>query len=249
MFLLSCCCTEDKPQDIIPDAPKDPRLPGMPAKTNVFSLPTEEDLSRAQQPIAAAPHRPLQEPEPEVDDNEMAVLPPAPDGLDEEDEPQPPPPPPPPTAAEAAAAGPPAGCAAEVTVEPAAEAAAAVAEAAAAMADAEEGSSPARSARQAAPELPPPFKVEIAKVGSRKIGLDVRHYTKTSLEVLKIKEGLIEDYNLQIQAGSITGFSVEVGDVIQEVNGFTGTANELLGKIATETRVALLIQRGLRKRR
>jgi len=144
------------------------------------------------------------------------------------------------------------GAVPEVAPALAPEAAARVAAAVAAVAEAG-GTSPARIAPittspPCAMKLPPPFRVAIDKSGDRKIGLDVRHYTKESLEILYIKDGLVFDYNQLVRDGSLSGREVQANDVITMVNGYRGTANQLLGKIATEKRVELLIQRGLPKR-
>jgi len=83
-------------------------------------------------------------------------------------------------------------------------------------------------------EGPVTFTAILDKPG--KIGLNVRHHNATMLEILTIKEGLIKDYNDQITSGAIQGIQVQIGDVINKVNGETGSAPMLLKTIADSGR-------------
>lgn len=110
----------------------------------------------------------------------------------------------------------------------------------------------ADSAATAPQGLPLPFKVVLQKDGVRKIGLDVRHYSRTALEVLSVKDGLVSDHNARVAKmvkelgqDKVQEGMVQAGDVILAVNDNRGTANMLLGVIAAEKRVELLLQRGL----
>lgn len=93
--------------------------------------------------------------------------------------------------------------------------------------------------------LPPPYSVFIDKSGSQKFGLDVKRYSKTSLEVLRINEGLVTNYNNEVEKGNIVGFKVEIGDVLDAVNDFTGPAEQILSQIAKCKQMRLRFQKGL----
>jgi len=75
------------------------------------------------------------------------------------------------------------------------------------------------------------FRYTVLLESCGRIGLNVKHYNKDKLEVIAVKDGLIKDYNDASQ-----GPHVCAGDVIEMVNGLSGSAAEMLQEIAASSK-------------
>eukprot|EP00446_Apocalathium_sp_SHHI-4_P051366 CAMPEP_0177364844 /NCGR_PEP_ID=MMETSP0368-20130122/39000_1 /TAXON_ID=447022 ORGANISM="Scrippsiella hangoei-like, Strain SHHI-4" /NCGR_SAMPLE_ID=MMETSP0368 /ASSEMBLY_ACC=CAM_ASM_000363 /LENGTH=170 /DNA_ID=CAMNT_0018827719 /DNA_START=14 /DNA_END=526 /DNA_ORIENTATION=- len=73
----------------------------------------------------------------------------------------------------------------------------------------------------------------------RKIGLDICNHGNTALKIKRVKEGLVANHNKRWP-----GYSINAGDLILEVNGTSGDAEQLLSTIAMADSLDLVITTG-----
>mmetsp|Transcript_48299 Transcript_48299/g.121648 ORF Transcript_48299/g.121648 Transcript_48299/m.121648 type:complete len:164 (+) Transcript_48299:116-607(+) len=95
------------------------------------------------------------------------------------------------------------------------------------------------------PEVRPPevradgtLAVRVAKDEAvRKIGLDIANHSNVALRIKKVKDGLVSLHNQRFP-----GMAIQAGDLILEVNGCSGNAEQLLSTIATADCLDLVLR-------
>jgi len=71
-----------------------------------------------------------------------------------------------------------------------------------------------------------------------KVGLDIDHCVEQALEVLLVKDGLVQIYN----EGAVENRKIKVGDRIIEVNGFTSDKRKMIETVGLESKLRFVIE-------
>merc|ERR1719223_1073422 len=103
--------------------------------------------------------------------------------------------------------------------------------------------SPAEVEAKPEEKQPPPaadqiFVVEIAKTATvSKVGLDVDHGDEQTLEIMLVKDGLVQLYNSTAEESR----QIKTGDRIIEVNGITGDNRKMLETVGREQKLRFVV--------
>lgn len=82
------------------------------------------------------------------------------------------------------------------------------------------------------------LNIVIKKVAGQDLGLDVDYGDKTTLKVMKVKPGLVNEWNI-----AKPDLEVRIGDRIVSVNGVGGTTDRIIGEVTTSSTLDLKVRR------